>query len=164
MAKQFKLNTALSLEYPCNIISASSYIKRGETFDYSLSGIDFENLAQLVVSLGQNGRALRFNLKDAEGNLDTTHFYQKDSDWYFYLKASETALFNASNCFNEMLILEVAKTFTDEYGKERVDILEPESFWVLNSLYSQGFTETPSSQAAIVSEVLYCSETLYCQG
>jgi len=165
MAKQFKLNTALSLEYPDNIIPIGSCIKRGETFEYSLSDFDFDKLTQLSISVGQNGIVNRYDLYNAEGALDNVHFYQKGDEWYFYLKASETSSFIASEGYEEMVTLEIAETSNNEYGKEQVNIFDPIAFWIFDSLYSSkasagGGTVT---QNAIVSEVLYCSDNLVCQ-
>ena len=164
MAKQFKLNTALSLEYPENIIPIGSCIKRGETFEYSLADFDFNNLLQLSISIGQNGVVNRYNLYNEEGTLDNAHFYQKGDEWYFYLKASETSSFVASGCYVEMLTLEIAETSNNEYGKEQVTIFDPTAFWVFDSLYSSNATgdDGTATQNVITSEVLYCSDNLVC--
>lgn len=164
MAKQFKLNTALSLEYPENIIPIGSCIKRGETFEYSLVDFDFNNLTQLSISIGQNGVVNRYDLYNEEGILDNVHFYQKGDEWYFYLKASETSSFVASECYAEMLTLEIAETSNNKYGKEQVTIFDPTAFWVFDSLYSSNVTSEgeAATQNVIVSEVLYCSDNLVC--
>lgn len=158
MTKQFKLNTALSLEYPHNVIPVGAYVKRGETFEYSLSDFDFDKLTQLSIFIGQNGIVNRYDLHTAEGTLDNVHFYQKGDEWYFYLKASETASFMASECYEEMLTLEIAETSNNEYGKEQVSIFDPTAFWVLDSLYSNEVSAEGESttQGAIVSKV-FCN-------
>ena len=163
MTRQFKLNTALSLEYPHNIIPVGSYIKRGETFEYSSSDFDFDKLTQLSISIGQNGIVNRYDLHNAEGTLDNAHFYQKGNEWYFYLKASETTSFTASECYEEMLTLEIVETSNNEYGKEQVSIFDPIAFWVLDSLYSNEVSAKGeiTAQNAIVSKVLYGSNNDY---
>ena len=164
MTKQFKLYTALSLDYPDNIISMDSCIKRGETFEYALSDFNFDKLIQLSVSLGQKGRISKYELYNEEKILDEAHFYQKGDAWYFYLSASETLSFVPSECGEGMLLLEITETTVNAYGKECTNIFDPEAFWVLNSLYSNASSEGNAAQALLVSEILYCSDKVTCRG